>query len=896
MSGHPKSTSDLSASALSTPHFPRHPPKWSDIRRYRRVIPEAAYITLRHYETIVVIDSHSGKKDHRILSLSEDRFYILEHKKYHQVCPLPVLLKDIIRIDRLDGKHQSVFRNQRLDQMTQHIKIGLNRKEEKGQRDYIELFTWETESKLLWHLKRAWYTYSVRFMQGIPISISMQGDEADVKRLYNDIEDEIIECQPHGNKMEAQACGELLHELTEALLQDRQVKSMFFDSGKLLRYILKNLALLQANDSAITRNSQLRLVIAMLTTIHAALFNSETLDRRLNMLVPVPHSFSGMVEILTLNYGKRAASKASKELQKQIELVNKKKAASNAKDYVENLISQRDDGTNPRLVIHDMLRSTMKLGDSYGDVRSSGESTINYGSPLNSPNRRQIPTEDYYDDHSTYHSKVNETDTPYNEELGKSLKHKDYTRNESKHDDIVDETKTSIKDYDDLSKTLKKGMSTMSFVTDTASGNAHTNIKNRIHRSNSMMHIWSHSGRRTSAVPPTWSKAKSHGINVNLTSSFKQNNNTNDTASNNNNKNNNINRTAVNYDEFDLNNAEHVGHALMMTASSWETTKTKVAEKEARLFGMQYTHEAQFEEDVLGKEYLEKKQFGEETSSGSDDSDVEVESSAYGNTKGKTNEATIEIELIRRIDLLQCLVLNELELIVEHGVFHKSGHVFESFGETVANIPNWGKNRLNAYVKCLRELITHRSEDHLPSATFSWLVSEISTFIYNLSIGTYKLREHFKMYCDADIKYYFCDNNFVQNIEPRLFLNSFSLKTLDEALIWILHSDDAAGDEKKMKQQKKGDDIIKWEYKKILTATGHDEYKYGPYTHLKRKSNRTRTYFPIYYNGEPIIDNGNDDGISGMLTFTSVSTLISYMIDLIIMKKYFLSKRFLTCL
>ena len=100
----------------------------------------------------------------------------------------------------------------------------------------------------------------------------------------------------------------------------------------------------------------------------------------------------------------------------------------------------------------------------------------------------------------------------------------------------------------------------------------------------------------------------------------------------------------------------------MMTASSWETTKTKVAEKEARLFGMQYTHEAQFDEDVLGKEYLEKKQFGEENSSGSDDSDVEVESSAYGNTKGKKNEATIEIELIRRIDLLQCLVLNELEV------------------------------------------------------------------------------------------------------------------------------------------------------------------------------------------------------------------------------------------
>ena len=35
----------------------------------------------------------------------------------------------------------------------------------------------------------------------------------------------------------------------------------------------------------------------------------------------------------------------------------------------------------------------------------------------------------------------------------------------------------------------------------------------------------SHSGRRTSAVPPTWSKAKSDVKNVNLTSAFKQNNN-----------------------------------------------------------------------------------------------------------------------------------------------------------------------------------------------------------------------------------------------------------------------------------------------------------------------------------------------------------------------------------
>ena len=217
------------------------------------------------------------------------------------------------------------------------------------------------------------------------------------------------------------------------------------------------------------------------------------------------------------------------------------------------------------------------------------------------------------------------------------------------------------------------------------------------------------------------------------------------------------------------------------------------------------------------------------------------------------------------IELLQCLILNELELLVEHGVFHKSGHVFESFSETVIGIPGWGKNRLKSYVSRLRELITHRREDRLPSATFSWLVSELTDFIHKLALGTYKLRECFKDHCDSDILYYFCDDKFIKNLEPNLFLNSFTLKKLDEALIWILHSDESAGDEKKMKQQKKGEDIIKWDYKDILSDTGIDEFVYGPYTNIKRRSNRRRHYFPIYYNGEPIIS----DGVSEMLTFTS---------------------------
>eukprot|EP00944_MAST-04C_sp_MAST-4C-sp1_P015360 g15360.t1 len=831
-SGQPLTTSDLSASALSTPHFPRHPPKWSDIRRYRRVLPESAYISLRHFETIVVINSRTGNKEHRILSLSEDRFYILKHKKYHQACPRPILLKDVIRVKLLEGKHKRIFGQKRLDQMTQHIKIVLNSKEDDLPL-FIELYTWEKESKLLWHLKRAWYTFSVRFMQGLPISISMEGDERDVRRLYSEVEDEILECTIHGNISNSQDCGSLLAELSEALLQDRQVKSLFFDSGRLLRFLLKNLALLQANDPKIARECQLRLVIAMLTTLHAALFNSETLDRRLNMLVPVPHTFSGMIEILTLDYGKRAAANAASELQKQIKEINMRRTAERAKEHVEGLLEEKNSGTNPRLVIHDMLRSTVKIEEMFGtNVRSSGESTINY-SPRGSPTRH-MSTEDYYDDHATYDEQLREIN--FGRESGERQSISSQTKNNG-HKNLM---------KGDLSAGLDLNTNTasISFAPDADSRSAHTHIANRVHRSNSMLHIWSHGGQNAveSNVPPTWSKAKNHGLKVNLIAKGAKSK---------------YSSTSDNFDD-----AEHLGHALMMTASKWEHAKTKVAEKEALLFSSQYLHEEQFKEEILGKDYLEKVKYGEGLDS--DDSEPEVES-AYG--QGRTSVVNIQVELLRKIELLQCLIMNEIELIVQHGVFHKSGHVLESFAETVVNIPKWKEKRLPVYVSRLRELITHRSEDRLPSSTFSWLVFEHVKFIHNLALGTYKLRESLKNFCDTDLKFYFCDDKFIKNLDPNMFLNSFSLRDLDEALIWIFHSEETAGDEKKMKQKQASNDIIKWEFSKLLMETGDADYVYGPRMILKRKTNRSRALFPIYYRGEPIIR----DGVSGILTFGDVS-------------------------
>ena len=168
-------------------------------------------------------------------------------------------------------------------------------------------------------------------------------------------------------------------------------------------------------------------------------------------------------------------------------------------------------------------------------------------------------------------------------------------------------------------------------------------------------------------------KGKNHGLKVNLIAKGARSK---------------YSSTSDNFDD-----AEHLGHALMMTASKWEHAKTKVAEKEALLFSSQYFHEEQFKEEILGKDYIEKVKYGEGLDS--DDSEPEVES-AYG--QGRTSVVNIQAELLRKIELLQCLIMNEIELIVQHGVFHKSGHVLESFAETVVNIPKWKRKRLPVYV------------------------------------------------------------------------------------------------------------------------------------------------------------------------------------------------------
>ena len=114
-----------------------------------------------------------------------------------------------------------------------------------------------------------------------------------------------------------------------------------------------------------------------------------------------------------------------------------------------------------------------------------------------------------------------------------------------------------------------------------------------------MMHIWSHGPRRASAinVPPTWSDAKSMGLNVSsgyhsdlLTTPAKAGGARQLSSP-----------TSYQLDTNGNRISNTLGNALMMTASRWEQAKTRVAEREAQIFQHQYSYEEMYpSDDELG--------------------------------------------------------------------------------------------------------------------------------------------------------------------------------------------------------------------------------------------------------------------------------------------------------
>ena len=72
--------SSASASARrhgTTPHNPHHSQKWCQITKYRRVIPNEAYRSLRYFEMVAVDDLQSIRA-YKVVALSEDCLHLID--------------------------------------------------------------------------------------------------------------------------------------------------------------------------------------------------------------------------------------------------------------------------------------------------------------------------------------------------------------------------------------------------------------------------------------------------------------------------------------------------------------------------------------------------------------------------------------------------------------------------------------------------------------------------------------------------------------------------------------------------------------------------------------------------------------------------------------------------
>ena len=288
------STSAASRHHGTTPHNPHHSQKWCQITKYRRVIPKEAYRSLRYFE-MVAVDDLRGSRAYKVLALSEDCLHLIDSGSTSADSLEVIYFADVRSISSAT-ECSNLFGDEEVNSGSQVIFLTLA-----GRGGLCwELHTIERRTKLMFHLFGAWRTYSDRRSLGIEIAISTGRDEGrHNRRLYEQIEAEILSIDPQTGLSDMQRSTDLVYELSKAILHDRIIKTAFFESMSLMYFALKQLSIVHAtNLRDFNRVSQLKYALAVLTMVQSALFNSETIDARVNLLDPMPFTFSGIVEVL----------------------------------------------------------------------------------------------------------------------------------------------------------------------------------------------------------------------------------------------------------------------------------------------------------------------------------------------------------------------------------------------------------------------------------------------------------------------------------------------------------------------------------------------------------------------------------------------------------------------
>eukprot|EP00949_MAST-11_sp_MAST-11-sp1_P001804 g1804.t1 len=722
---------------ITNPHNPRHPMKWSNIKKYRRAIPESAYRSLRHYETVVNL-SPKKEKTYRVCIVSEDRFYTIRTGDIFESHDDATYFSWIAKIEQVGLPPSfALFNDSHINSLVTKIVVHIRNHEHEDTLNKVIMYTWEENSKLLWHLQRAWRTHTTRIVLGIPVSITTghKRSPADTDELYTDIAEEICSLRPHADMEEMRTAARLLHELSEAILHDREIKRLFFSKQRLLVWILNELPRCQAAHGMFERHSQLKLALALLSLICAALFNSETVDARLLLMQPSPFSISGMLEILTLDFDQGESFRAAARL---------RRIHSQHREHVSKLKEQKRREMR--------RRSPRKMTRASTTVKASRRS-INIFSSTNSGTSM-----------STTGSMVKDTGNINTEYFAG-----------------IHRSKSSAHIWSHL----EKRASTIGVPASFASSHVHPSPRHE--HSMSRNFAIAQGDRRTeedisgasdssdSEYGREWSSAEEgdHDIVRYLSSSSSGGEEEEEEGDHDDER-----YLSDNEDDYRNENL-NIEILSSLDRSNLDDAKIKVAKREADIYAKEHMRISEFDEinqinevahspersihrAIQNSTHRKRHRRMERTSfSGSDSDEAEDDESNYDYMDAKLQES--HDELIDRINEVQIFILLEMHSVISHATQYRLEAACESLPVICLNIPGFAKKRMARYIELMSHVVrkaqarhtwgTGNVASHVDRCIFSWRLNNIAQFLFAMS-RSHVMRRQMLAHSEEEMRYY----------------------------------------------------------------------------------------------------------------------------------------------
>ena len=283
-----------------------------DITVFRKTINRDQFTAIRWYESATHIEAYD--KQHVVVIVTETNLFLGQHTQGsggNPGSPVAIGLETVVKIARVPERVE-LFIDEKVNETTQTIEIEY-KKSRRDRISYVVLCAWEVNTQLFFHLTQAWLNLRARMaLPGIRISVT-SANEAPMRELYMQAEEDILRAQPPPSNGRVQ----LLRELAHGAIHNRELRLWCFQTGRLWKFMLMEVRKMQplshSTIKASDRARELEYVHALYATLHAVVFNSEMVGRRLNMLHPTPFDFGEMLSLLAMDFGRKAA-KAAAEL------------------------------------------------------------------------------------------------------------------------------------------------------------------------------------------------------------------------------------------------------------------------------------------------------------------------------------------------------------------------------------------------------------------------------------------------------------------------------------------------------------------------------------------------------------------------------------------------------